>query len=119
VLGRETLLPSWRELAEVWRRAEARGEIRGGRFVAALGGEQFALNEAVESLRRVRRETSTAAHVTIAATDPLHLPGLGGAQKRTTAPGAERLVYRDGVSAALEVATATVHALPRTRPYTS
>ncbi len=55
VVAREALAPSWRELLPIYRRAEARGEIRGGRFVEPLGGEQFALIEAVEELRRERR----------------------------------------------------------------
>ena len=59
LLAREALAPSWRELLPIYRSAEARGEIRGGRFVEPLGGEQFALIEAVEELRRVRRATSS------------------------------------------------------------
>ena len=55
VLGREPMAPPWRTLLQVYRRAEARGEIRGGRFVAGLVGEQFALPEAVEAMRSVRR----------------------------------------------------------------
>jgi ATP-dependent Lhr-like helicase len=97
VLARETLLPTWRELTEVWRRAEARGEIRGGRFVAAVSGEQYALNEAVESLRRVRRDTSSAQAITISAADPLHLHGIAGATHRVPAVAAQRVVYRGGV----------------------
>jgi ATP-dependent Lhr-like helicase len=96
VLARETLLPTWRELTEVWRRAEARGEIRGGRFVAALSGEQYALNEAVESLRRVRRDSTSAQAITISAADPLHLHGIAGATQRVPAVAAQRVVYRGG-----------------------
>jgi ATP-dependent Lhr-like helicase len=97
VLARETLLPTWRELTEVWRRAEARGEIRGGRFVAGLSGEQYALNEAVESLRRVRRDSSAAQAITISAADPLHLYGIAGASQRVPAVAAQRVSYRGGV----------------------
>ena len=97
VLARETLLPTWRELTEVWRRAEARGEIRGGRFVAGLSGEQYALNEAVESLRRVRRDSSAAQAITISAADPLHLHGIAGASQRVPAVATQRVVYRGGV----------------------
>jgi ATP-dependent Lhr-like helicase len=96
VLARETLLPTWRELAEVWRRAEARGEIRGGRFVGGLSGEQYALNDAVESLRRVRRDSASAQAVTISAADPLHLHGIAGATQRVPAVAAQRVVYRGG-----------------------
>ena len=118
VLAREALLPTWRELADVWRRAEARGEIRGGRFVAALGGEQFALNEAVETLRRVRREPSVAAHVTISAADPLHLHGIAGTGERVPAVGAQRVVYRDGVLVSAEsiAADGRLVALRSSRP---
>ena len=112
VLARETLAPSWRELTVVWRRAEARGEIRGGRFVAALAGEQFALNEAVESLRRVRREPNVAQSVTISAADPLHLHGIAGTAERVPAVGAQRVVYRDG---ALVGAMSTGDRFPVTR----
>ena len=56
LLGRESRLPTWRELARVYRRLEARGEIRGGRFVSGFGGEQFALPDAVGRLRAVRKQ---------------------------------------------------------------
>jgi ATP-dependent Lhr-like helicase len=104
VLARETMLPSWRELLQVWRRLEARGEIRGGRFVAALGGEQFALTEAVESLRRVRRAENRSQWVTISAADPLHLPSIAGPGKRVPAVNTQRVVYRDGVLVAARTA---------------
>jgi ATP-dependent Lhr-like helicase len=118
VLARETLLPTWRELTEVWRRAEARGEIRGGRFVAGLSGEQYALNEAVESLRRVRRDSMSAQAITISAADPLHLPLVAGTAKRAPAIGGQYLTYRDGVRRDAEGAAplAAVHALARAEP---
>jgi ATP-dependent Lhr-like helicase len=97
VLARETLLPTWRELTEVWRRAEARGEIRGGRFVSGLSGEQYALNEAVESLRRVRRDLVVAQAITISAADPLHLHDIAGTDQRVPAVAAQRVVYQGGV----------------------
>jgi ATP-dependent Lhr-like helicase len=75
LVARETLAPAWRELLIALRRMEARGEIRGGRFVAGFLGEQFALPEAVESLRDVRRMASTSALV-VAAADPLNLLGI-------------------------------------------
>ena len=68
--------PPWRTLLPVFRRAEARGEIRGGRFVAGLVGEQFALPEAVEALRRERRTETSGALTTISACDPLNLAGI-------------------------------------------
>ena len=98
VLARETMLPSWRELLQCFRRFEARGEIRGGRFVASLGGEQFALNEAVESLRRVRRTQGEPQWIAISAADPLNLPAVGGT--RIPAVSSHRIAYRNGVPVA-------------------
>ena len=68
-------LPPWRELIACLRRLEARGEIRGGRFIAGLSGEQFALPEAVGSLREVRRHPVTDQDVALSAVDPLNLTG--------------------------------------------
>jgi ATP-dependent Lhr-like helicase len=62
-----------------------------------LSGEQYALNEAVERLRRVRRDANVATSVTISAADPLHLPLLAGTAKRAPAVGGQYLTYRDGV----------------------
>ncbi|MDH5822223.1 DEAD/DEAH box helicase [Luteimonas sp. RD2P54] len=105
VLEREAAwLPPWRELSRVYRRLEARGEIRGGRFIAGLSGEQFALAEAVGLLRKVRRRPDDGALVCVAACDPLNLTGtlLPGA-KVPRLPGA-RVLYRDGVPLAALVA---------------
>ena len=76
LLARESFAPSWRELLSVYWRIEARGEIRGGRFVAGLVGEQFALPEAVEMLRAVRRKPEEAETVSVSAADPLNLVGI-------------------------------------------
>jgi ATP-dependent Lhr-like helicase len=83
VIAHETLAPAWREILVVLRRLEARGEIRGGRFVAAILGEQFALAEAIETLRAVRRSSSAEDPVCIADTDPLRIivPVLEDSQK--------------------------------------
>ncbi|MGC1985538.1 MAG: DEAD/DEAH box helicase [Candidatus Cybelea sp.] len=75
VIARESLAPRWRELLLVLRRMEARGEIRGGRFVAGFVGEQFALPEAVDALRAVRR-TGETTRVRVGAYDPLSLAGI-------------------------------------------
>ncbi len=75
LLARETIAPSWRDLLMALRRMEARGEIRGGRFVSGFMGEQFALPEALESLRDIRRRPSIAALV-VAAADPLNVAGI-------------------------------------------
>ncbi len=72
VVKRETLAPPWRELLGALRRMEARGEIRGGRFVAGYTGEQFALPEAIDALRAVRRD-GDVPRIEVPAYDPLHL----------------------------------------------
>ena len=100
LLLRETMAPPWRTLLPVYRRAEARGEIRGGRFVAGLVGEQFALPEAVESLRRERRTEATGALTTISACDPLNLAGILTPGPRVPATPGNRIVVRDGVPVA-------------------
>ena len=67
LLARETQMPPWRTLLPIYRRLEARGEIRGGRFVAGFIGEQFALPEAVDGLRAVRRQSKASETVIVAA----------------------------------------------------
>ena len=75
VLERETTIPRWRELQGMFRRLEARGSVRGGRFLSGFGGEQFAVPEAVASLREARLRTVDEA-ITVAAADPLNLAGV-------------------------------------------
>jgi ATP-dependent helicase Lhr and Lhr-like helicase len=76
LLLRESGAPPWRLLARAYRRREARGEIRGGHFVAGVSGEQFALPEAVARLRSVRRNGADGFTVTLSAADPLNLDGI-------------------------------------------
>ncbi|HEY6988079.1 MAG TPA: DEAD/DEAH box helicase [Bryobacteraceae bacterium] len=76
LLVRETLAPPWRELLPALRKLEARGEIRGGRFVSGFTGEQFARPEALDLLRSLRREPERNPAVTVANTDPLNLAGI-------------------------------------------
>ncbi len=103
LLLRETRLPPWRELALVYRRMEARGEIRGGRFVKGFGGEQFALPEAVGRLRAVRKQEKTGATVAISAADPLNLVGVITPESRVPAIAGNRVLFADGLPvAALE-----------------
>ena len=93
----------WRELTRVYRRLEARGEIRGGRFVAGMSGEQFALPEAVERLREVRRTPADGRLVTISAADPAEPRPASSPPANACEPRGQPLVYRDGVPlAALE-----------------
>jgi ATP-dependent Lhr-like helicase len=97
LLARETNAATWRELARVYRRLEARGEIRSGRFVTGMSGEQFALPDAVERLREVRRIPADGALIVISAADPLNLTGIITAGDRVRTAGRSRIVYRDGV----------------------
>lgn len=85
LLVREPLAPRWRELLRVYRRGEARGEIRGGRVVGRFVGEQFALPEAVEALRRVRKADRLGEMTVVSACDPLNLVGVLTAGPRATA----------------------------------
>ena len=76
LLVRETLAAPWRDLLPVLRRMEARGEIRGGRFVAGFTGEQFGRPEAVDLLRSIRRDSDHGGIIAVAAADPLNLTGI-------------------------------------------
>jgi ATP-dependent Lhr-like helicase len=107
VLAREADPPPWRDLLLVYRRLEARGEIRGGRFVAGLSGEQFALPEAVGQLRAVRRREKAGTLISLSAADPLNLTGLVTPGERIPAITSNRVLYEDGVPlAAIEAGTA-------------
>ncbi|HET7674371.1 MAG TPA: ATP-dependent DNA helicase, partial [Gammaproteobacteria bacterium] len=96
LLERETALPPWRELLYVFRRLEARGEIRGGRFVAGMSGEQFALPDAVGSLREVRKQKPDGELISVSAADPLNLVGIVLPGERLAALSGNRILYRDG-----------------------
>ena len=97
-------LPSWRELLRTFHRLEARGEIRGGRFVSGLAGEQFALPEAIPLLREVRRRPHDGSLVSVCGVDPLNLVGTVLPGQKVPALASNRLVYRDGLPAAAEIA---------------
>jgi ATP-dependent Lhr-like helicase len=101
LLAREPNAAPWRELLMAYRRLEARGEIRGGRFVSGLSGEQFALAQAVAELRTVRRTPANGAVVGISAADPLNLAGIVTAGERIPSIGSTRVFYRDGVPVAV------------------
>jgi ATP-dependent Lhr-like helicase len=104
-------LPPWRELRRVCQRLEARGEVRGGRFVDGIAGEQFALPEAVEGLRRVRTRAPDGTLVTVCGCDPLNLVGCVLAGAKVPAVASSRIVYRDGLAVAIRCAG--VVALPQ------
>jgi len=97
VLTREAPGVPWRELVSVYRRLEARGEIRGGRFVSGMAGEQFALADAVERLREMRRSGNDNRLITISAADPLNFTGIITPGDRIRAAQGNRIVYRNGV----------------------
>ena len=129
LVARESLLPPWREVLWVLRRLEARGEVRGGRFVDGFSGEQFALPEAVARLRSLRRARRAAERegeghdgdrrdgdrqagdgagyaaepplVSVSAADPLNLAGLLTPSEKVAALTGNRLLYRDGVPLAV------------------
>ena len=97
-------LPSWRELLRVYHRLEARGEIRGGRFVEGLVGEQFALPEAIARLRAVRQQEPQGELVLVSGSDPLNLVGTVLAGNKLPAVTGTRVLYEDGVPVAAWVA---------------
>ena len=98
LLAREAGCPTWRELAQLYRRLEARGELRGGRFVAGFQGEQFALPGAVETLRAVRRAGRIGAEqLSLCAADPLNLVGILTPGARVPAVLQNRVTFVDGV----------------------
>jgi len=102
LLARESLVQSWRDLLVQYRRMELQGEIRGGRFVSGFTGEQFALPEAVESLRAVRKrnESGAASHdIKLSASDPLNLAGVILPGPRVPSVPSNFLTYKDGVVA--------------------
>src|SRR5213078_3990092 len=97
LLAREARMPPWRVVLGALRTLEARGEIRGGRFVAGLVGEQFALPEAVEALRAVRRGAQEPETV-VAAADPLNLVGVLVPGARLSPMAHEVIAFRDGAA---------------------
>jgi ATP-dependent Lhr-like helicase len=97
-------LPSWRELLPVYHRLEARGEIRGGRFVAGFSGEQFALPEAIPLLRDVRRRAHDGGLVCISGVDPLNLCGTLLPGDKVPALAGNRILFRDGLPVATIIA---------------
>lgn len=96
-------LPPWRLILRELRRLEARGEIRGGRFVQGLSGEQFALPEAIPLLRRLRDETPGGELVCVGGADPLNLSGIAINGPKVPRLASARLIYRDGIPLATQV----------------
>jgi ATP-dependent helicase Lhr and Lhr-like helicase len=99
VLARESLVQPWRDVLVQYRRMEMAGEVRGGRFVNGFTGEQFALPEAVEALRTIRKKspsTGTEHEIKLSATDPLNLVGVILPGPRVPAVPTNFLVFKDG-----------------------
>jgi ATP-dependent Lhr-like helicase len=97
LVQRETLLAPWRDILRVYRRLEARGEIRGGRFVGGFSGEQYALPEAIGLLRSTRREQQEGELIAVSGADPLNLVGILTPDDAVPAIATNRILYRDGV----------------------
>jgi ATP-dependent helicase Lhr and Lhr-like helicase len=103
LLEREGFPVTWYELGRIYRRCEARGEIRGGYFVGGVSGEQFALSEAIGLLRSIRKSSSNGELITLSAADPLNLQGILTPGARVPAFTANRILFRAGLPiAALE-----------------
>jgi ATP-dependent Lhr-like helicase len=100
LLVRETSAPPWRTLLGFLRRSEARGELRGGRFITGVYGEQFALPEAVSALRAMRHQETSGRYVKLSACDPLNLAGILTPGPRIPAVLGNMILYRDGIPVA-------------------
>ena len=96
LLAREPYAVPWRELLRVYRRLEARGDVRGGRFVSGLPGEQFALPEAVALARQIRRTKPAGEPIVISAADPLNLCGIITPGEKIPAVASTQITFRDG-----------------------
>ncbi|HIO92588.1 MAG TPA: DEAD/DEAH box helicase [Leucothrix mucor] len=101
ILERESNLPPWRDLLRVYWRLEARGEIRGGRFVQSVSGEQFALPDAIADLRKIRKQEKSGELVTIACTDPLNFVGILLSGDKISLTSQSRIVFQDGIAVAV------------------
>jgi ATP-dependent helicase Lhr and Lhr-like helicase len=112
LLARESLVVPWREVVWALRRMEARGTIRGGRFVNGFTGEQYAVPEAVEMLRSVRKSNRTGEVVRISGADPLNLVGIVLPGPRIPAVPTNSLTYLDGVPAASPTTTVEGESAP-------
>ncbi len=105
-------LPPWYELLKVYRRMEAQGHLRGGRFIAGVTGEQYALPEVIARLRAVRKEASDGHLVSLSAADPLNLVGILTPGTRVPAIAGNRILLRDGVPVATYAGGQTTFLVP-------
>ncbi len=97
VVQREDVSVPWREILRSFRRQEARGLIRGGRFVSGFYGEQYARPESVESLRAVRKQERTSETARVSAVDPLNLAGILTPGGRITSVHTKSVSFVDGL----------------------
>jgi ATP-dependent Lhr-like helicase len=97
--ARENLAVPWRDVLWALRRMEARGTLRGGRFVAGLSGEQYAHPDAIDVLKAVRKQRHTGETAQLSAADPLNLTGIVLPGPRVPAVGANTVTYVDGAAA--------------------
>ncbi len=102
LVARENVAVPWRDILRALRRQEARGVVRGGRFVAGFVGEQYALPDAVDALRRVRRTERDGDIVRLSAADPLNLAGIITPGARVAALATNAITFRDGMPVAIE-----------------
>lgn len=102
LIEKENYSPPWRDLVRVLRTMEARGEIRGGRFVSGVWGEQYALDEAIPLLRKIRKAPKEGELVTISAVDPLNLTGIITVGRKVSQYYSNRILYRDGEPVAVK-----------------
>lgn len=103
LLEQETILPTWRDLLYVFRRMEARGELRGGRFVQGFSGEQFALADALNTLREIRKKPKQGDLMVVSAADPLNLTGIVTPGQRVPTQIGRQILYRNGIPIAVNV----------------
>src|SRR5262249_34476508 len=96
LLEREPILPPWRDVLRIYRRMEARADIRGGRFVGGFSGEQYALPEAVGLLRSIRKRPQADELVAVSGADPLNLIGIVTPGPAVPAIATNRILFRDG-----------------------
>jgi ATP-dependent helicase Lhr and Lhr-like helicase len=101
---RENLAPPWRDIVRMLRTMEARGQIRGGRFVEGVYGEQYALPEAVVELRNCKKDTRRDVLTSISAADPLNLTGVITPGRRVPAFSGNRILFQDGIPIAFKEA---------------
>jgi ATP-dependent Lhr-like helicase len=111
LLARESAAPAWWELVPVFRRLEMQGQVRGGRFVTGVGGEQYATESAVERLRETRDMEHSGEWLVISAADPLNLIGILTPGARLPATHKNAFLLRDGrVIATKEASQVEFHA---------